>query len=65
MQSFSLSVGHSEKELADLCVKLEKKLVTGDQLDSAPYRDEGITQVKHPSADFLVAYATPAGTMKC
>ncbi|XP_063397690.1 caspase-3-like [Mytilus trossulus] len=57
------NVGHSEKELADLCVKLDKKLLTGDQLDSAPYRDEGITQVKHPSADFLVAYATPAETL--
>lgn len=36
----------------------------GDQLDSAPFQIEKPTHVKHPSADFLVVYATPAGNLK-
>ncbi|XP_052073551.1 caspase-3-like isoform X2 [Mytilus californianus] len=51
-----------EEKLKDVCLKMDEQTI-GDQLDSAPYQPENPTQVKHPSADFLVVYATPAGTL--
>ncbi|CAC5415876.1 unnamed protein product [Mytilus coruscus] len=57
------------EQLSKVCFKMEKqkiqsnKPVGQDQVDAAPSKDEQTSQVKHPAADFLVVYATPAGTL--
>lgn len=51
-----------------MCIKVEKQTLeskSSDQLDSAPFKDVKQLPVKHPSADFLVVYATPSGMLKC
>ncbi|XP_076108391.1 cell death protein 3-like [Mytilus galloprovincialis] len=60
------TVKRTDEELSKLSVKFKKQQIqpkTGDQRDSAPYQTENLTEVKHPSADFLVVYATPEGTL--
>lgn len=44
-------------------MKFEKQKIQpkGDQLDSAPFQNEKQGQIKHPSADFLIVFATPEG----
>lgn len=32
-----------------------------DELDSETFHEEKPTQIKHPSADFFIVYATPEG----
>ncbi|XP_052073553.1 caspase-3-like isoform X2 [Mytilus californianus] len=52
-------------KIAELCVKVENQKIqpkSGDELDSETFHDEKPTQVKHPSADFFIVYATPEGT---
>lgn len=66
VQACRIDVQHTAEELDSLRVKLEESKIQdkpGDQLDSAPFQIEKPTHVKHPSADFLVVYATPAGTL--
>lgn len=48
-------------------MKLEKQKLQShtpggqDQIDAVPSKDDKSSHVKHPAADFLVVYATPAG----
>ncbi|CAC5415879.1 CASP2 [Mytilus coruscus] len=66
VQACRIDVQHTPEELDMLRVKLEESKIQdkpGDQLDSAPFQIEKPLHVKHPSADFLVVYATPAGTL--
>lgn len=54
----------SNQKIDKLTVKFEKQKIQpkGDQLDSAPFKDEKPEQIKHPSADFIIVFATPEGT---
>ncbi|XP_063397694.1 caspase-14-like [Mytilus trossulus] len=58
-----------EEQLSKVCLKLEKQKLQShtpggqDQVDAVPSKDDKSSHVKHPAADFLVVYATPAGTL--
>lgn len=54
-----------EEKMTELCVKVENHKIqrnSCDELDSETFHDEKPTQIKHPAADFFIAYATPEGT---
>lgn len=54
-----------QEKMTELCVKVENQKIqpnSCDELDSETFHDEKPTQIKHPSADFFIAYATPEGT---
>ncbi|XP_076108389.1 caspase-3-like [Mytilus galloprovincialis] len=54
-----------QDKIAELCVKVENQKIqpkSCDELDSETFQEEKPTQIKHPSADFFIVYATPEGT---
>ncbi|VDI06563.1 caspase 2 [Mytilus galloprovincialis] len=54
-----------QDKIAELCVKVENQKIqpkSCDELDSETFHEEKPTQIKHPSADFFIVYATPEGT---
>ncbi|OPL33543.1 caspase-2, partial [Mytilus galloprovincialis] len=55
----------NQDKIAELCVKVENQKIqpkSCDELDSETFHEEKPTQIKHPSADFFIVYATPEGT---
>ncbi|XP_063396808.1 caspase-3-like [Mytilus trossulus] len=54
-----------QNKIAELCVKVENQKIqpkTCDERDSETFHEEKPIQIKHPSADFFIVYATPEGT---